>query len=178
MIQNQQEQKDAEFLDPELEFEDDFNSMPKEIREHALDAGHPDPSPEPAPPDPETPIEEIASSEVIPPAESSAPNIPVTTDDHRAEPETPEKAMPDTSVMGVGAFMGAIILLSLPVFDIIFIIEWAFSRHVNRNKRNLARAALLIRLILVLVFAGVCIAARQWYQFDLLGFLITTFKGY
>ena len=177
-MQKQQEQSNVEFADSELEYEDDFNSMPEEVREHALDAGHPAAVEEPTTSDPEPSIEETAPPQEAQPTQGNPPADAGMPGGQKVEEAAPEKPVPDTSVMGVGSFMGAIILLSLPVFNIIFIIEWAFSRHVNRNKRNLARAALLVRLILVLVFVGICLAARHWYQFDLLGFLITKFKGY
>lgn len=49
--------------------------------------------------------------------------------------------------LGVGSFLGMLILSSLPLVGFILLLVWAFGGSVNQNKQNLARAYLLLSLI-------------------------------
>lgn len=56
-------------------------------------------------------------------------------------------------VVGTAGFIGNFILLSIPIIGLIFIFIWAFSKKVNMNRRNMARAMLILGLI------GIALAA-------------------
>lgn len=51
--------------------------------------------------------------------------------------------------MGVGQYLGTFILMSIPVLNLILILAWSFSKSVNPNKRNYARAILVLCIIAV-----------------------------
>ena len=55
------------------------------------------------------------------------------------------------AVMGVGSYVGASLLMSIPVIGWIICIIWALGGCNNRNKRNYARAVLIFMIIGVLV---------------------------
>ena len=58
------------------------------------------------------------------------------------------------SVMGVGSFLGTLLLMMIPVINLILLIVWACGGCVNQNKRNYSRAMLiLIAIFLILDFA-------------------------
>ena len=54
------------------------------------------------------------------------------------EEKKPRKAPPDTSVMKVSSFMGALILLAIPIVNFICAIKWIFRRG------NTATAVILV----------------------------------
>lgn len=83
-----------------------------------------------------------------------------------------KKPVPDLSVMKVHSFMGALILLAIPIVSFIVSIRWTFRRGINRNKRNLGIAALLLHLLLLfLIIAGIVIADVH-FQFSVPGYLL------
>lgn len=83
-----------------------------------------------------------------------------------------KKPAPDLSVMKVHSFMGALILLAIPIVSFIVSIRWTFRRGINRNKRNLGIAALLLHLLLLfLIIAGIVIADVH-FQFSVPGYLL------
>lgn len=88
------------------------------------------------------------------------------------EPEKPRKAPPDTSVLGVGAFMGALILLFIPIVNFICAIKWTFRRGYNRNRRNLGIASLLLQLIFIGLVIGGCVIAKYQFNYDVVQHLI------
>ena len=58
------------------------------------------------------------------------------------------------AVMGVGSFLGTLLLMMIPVVNIILLIVWACGGCTNQNKRNYARAMLiLIAIVLIIDFA-------------------------
>ena len=59
---------------------------------------------------------------------------------------TNNKVNTDT-VMSTGAYVLAFILMSLPVIGLILCIVWAFVSCSNLNRRNLARACLILMII-------------------------------
>ena len=86
--------------------------------------------------------------------------------------EKPRKAPPDTSVLGVGAFMGALILLFIPIVNFICAIKWTFRRGNNRNRRNLGIASLLLQLIFIGLVIGGCVIAKYQFNYDIVQHLI------
>lgn len=57
------------------------------------------------------------------------------------------------SVLGTGAYIGATLLLALPVIGLILSIIWARSGSVNFNRRNLARPYLILHLAVLVLCA-------------------------
>lgn len=106
----------------------------------------------------------------------TAVNEPVQaehTEQAEPTPETkPRKAPPDTSVMKVSAFMGALVLLSIPVFNFIYAVKWSFGRGVNRNRRNLGIASLLLQLIVLCLIIGGCVIAKYQFNYDVIAHLL------
>ena len=82
----------------------------------------------------------------------------------------PPKGSP-FAVVGSWGFVGAIILLSIPVVGFILSIVWACGGVRNRNLRNLARAYLLL-CALTIVLALVAFFAFGW-TFDTVSQIIT-----
>jgi uncharacterized membrane protein YvbJ len=72
------------------------------------------------------------------------------------------------AVMSTGAYIGSILLMSLPLVGFILMIVWSFGGTYNLNRRNLARAALILTAIgvvvgiLIAVLGG--IAASSWFD--------------
>ncbi|MDR0447846.1 MAG: hypothetical protein LBH07_04175 [Treponema sp.] len=59
------------------------------------------------------------------------------------------------SVMSVGSYVIAALLMSIPLIGLVICIVWAFFSCNNQNKRNFARACLIfviIGIVLSLVF--------------------------
>ena len=132
------------------------------------------PQPE-AMPEPPQPVVEAAPAQpayVPPPAAPvyaapppyAVPQPPVYAAVPQAQYVHPATAMADdlTKPVGIGGFIGMIILLMLPLVNFIMLLVWAFSSSVNVNKKNLARAILLLYIIfyvamivLMIVFWGV-----------------------
>lgn len=53
--------------------------------------------------------------------------------------------------MGVGAFLGMILLMMIPVVNLILLIVWACGGCRNQNKRNYARAMLILMAIVFIL---------------------------
>ena len=65
-----------------------------------------------------------------PPEEEPQPTAPPQEE---PQPEKPRKTPPDTSVMKVSSFMGALVLLAIPIVNFVCAIKWTFRRGNNRN---------------------------------------------
>ena len=57
------------------------------------------------------------------------------------------------SVLGVGGFIGNLLLFSIPVIGWIICIVWACGGCKNENRKNHARAVLLLTVIVLVIFA-------------------------
>jgi hypothetical protein len=67
--------------------------------------------------------------------------------------QSPAYVAPDlNSPMSVGAYIGTLILSGLPVVGFILLLVWAFSTGTNINKKNLARAILIMYLIMSAIY--------------------------
>jgi hypothetical protein len=58
----------------------------------------------------------------------------------------------------VGQYIVMFILLSIPLVNIIMLFVWGFGSSVNPNKKNFARASLImaaIGIVLVVIFWGI-----------------------
>ncbi len=74
-------------------------------------------------------------------------------------------------VMSMGSWVGTMLLMIIPIVNIILLIVWAVSSTENPNKRNFARAyliifAVLLVLWLIIVGAGVGTAAGILKQLE------------
>ncbi len=88
------------------------------------------------------------------------------------EEKKPRKAPPDTSVMKVSSFMGALVLLAIPIVNFVCAIKWIFRRGNNRNRRNLGIAALLLQLIFIGLVVGGCVIAKYQFNYDVIQHLL------
>lgn len=104
-----------------------------------------------------------------PPEEEPQPTAPPQEE---PQPEKPRKTPPDTSVMKVSSFMGALVLLSIPIVNFFCAIKWTFRRGNNRNRRNLGIAALLLQLIFVGLVIGGCVIAKYQFGYDVIQHLL------
>ena len=62
---------------------------------------------------------------------------------------------PDSDPLRVGQYIGMLILMCVPILNIILLFVWSFGSSANLNKKNSARASLIlgaIGLILSIVF--------------------------
>ena len=55
-----------------------------------------------------------------------------------------------TKPMGVFNYIGTLILFAIPILGLFFALVWSFA-PVNRNRKNLARAILVLKLICILL---------------------------
>ena len=58
---------------------------------------------------------------------------------------------PGVPPMSVGQYVGMILLTMIPFVGIILLFVWAFGSDVNLNKKNLARAQLIMALISIVL---------------------------
>lgn len=81
---------------------------------------------------------------------------------------TPSLAQMDTgeppqgspyAVLSSWGFVGSILLMSLPIAGFIIMIVWASGSTTNHNRRNLARAYLLIMGMVLALYLVIVIAA-------------------
>lgn len=54
-------------------------------------------------------------------------------------------------VMGLGAWLVTFLLMIIPIVNIILLIKWAVSGGTNKNKQNMARAALIVMVVCILL---------------------------
>ena len=84
-------------------------------------------------------------------AMGAVPNAASGRQQQPYQPYNPATAYKDRTaeIMGVGQYLGTFILMSIPVLNLILILAWSFSKSVNPNKRNYARAILVLCIIAV-----------------------------
>lgn len=83
---------------------------------------------------------------------ASVPDASQPAERAETHPATHDSYTPDTSpVVGSWGFVGAILLLNLPVVGFVLSIVWAAGAVSNKNLRNLARAYLLLLLLFLAV---------------------------
>lgn len=115
----------------------------------APDAPAPDPSPEAA--DGKTPDAEPDADAGTPAAgpRSPAPDAPA------AEDRPPRYAHPAGALPGLTSaeYLGTLLLFLIPVAGLVAMLCFAFGRGIHPAKRNLARACLMLTLILVTLLA-------------------------
>lgn len=84
------------------------------------------------------------------------------------------------AVMSTGAYIGSIILMSIPLVGFILMIVWSFGGTYNLNRRNLARAVLILTVIgialtiLIGVLGG--FAAYSWFDHNGYGGMFDSYR--
>lgn len=68
------------------------------------------------------------------------------------------------SPLSVGQFILMFILLSIPIANIVLLFVWAFGGDVNINKRNYARAVLILMLIGISLTIVITIAFISFFS--------------
>lgn len=80
-------------------------------------------------------------------------NLDLLKDDVKSESNN------SSDYMSVGNFVIMLIIQMIPVLGFIMIIVWAVSKNNNINKRNYARAILIIQIALALITAIIGVSA-------------------
>jgi len=65
-------------------------------------------------------------------------------------------------ILTVGDYIGIMLLMIIPAINIIMLLSWAFSRNVNPNRRNYARAMLIVSLIGILALILLGVTSVMW----------------
>lgn len=58
----------------------------------------------------------------------------------------------NTAPLTVGQYIGMFLLLMIPIANIILLFVWAFGGDINLNKKNYARASLILGLIVSVLY--------------------------
>jgi hypothetical protein len=67
-----------------------------------------------------------------------------------ANPPKPDPVSLDKP-LSVLQYLGMFVLLAIPILGIILVFKWAFGKSVNTNKRNYARAVLIMFIIMFIL---------------------------
>jgi hypothetical protein len=52
--------------------------------------------------------------------------------------------------MRVGQYIGMLLLMCVPLLNIILLFKWSFGSSANLNKKNFARAALILSAVMLI----------------------------
>ena len=100
-----------------------------------------------------TAVEEPALTRPVPPPVYTPP-----TQTAYAPQQLPAYSKnPDSDPLRVGQYIGMLLLMCIPLLNIILLFVWSFGGSVNLNKKNFAKASLIlgaIGLILSIVFGA------------------------
>ncbi len=85
---------------------------------------------------------------------------PVCAHSVQTSPQPPAYITPQPGAgpLRVGQYIGILLLMIVPILNIILLFVWSFGGSVNPNKKNFARASLIlcaIGLILFILAGGV-----------------------
>lgn len=109
------------------------------------------------PPRPQAPLPSPVPPPPTPAPPQMLPPNPPPPGPYGPPPVAPSQAAPDNSsrkgVVSTFGFIGNFILLNIPIVGWIMTFVWAFSKKVNLNRRNMARAMLILAIIGI-VLAG------------------------
>ncbi len=83
--------------------------------------------------------------------------------------EEPPQGSP-CAVISSWSYVGTILLMGLPIAGLILTIVWACGGAHNINRRNLARANLLIMMLVAILYIviAICVAAAGYSLFSLI----------
>lgn len=91
---------------------------------------------------------------------SSQPAYP-QQNGYRQQPvyQQPQQPMPQSAItydpdapLSMGQFLGMMLLTCIPVVGLILLLVWAFSGSSNENKKNFARAELIMAIIFTVLW--------------------------
>jgi len=102
----------------------------------------PPPPPPPAPGPTQPPLAYPAQQRYAPP---SSPPVSFVAPYH---PPTPP---PNAAPLSVGQYIIMFLLLSVPLLNLVLLFVWGFGGSVNPNKRNLARASLILSAVVFVI---------------------------
>lgn len=74
------------------------------------------------------------------------PSLPPQPPVHHPQPGA-YSPQPAAGIMSVGQYLGMFLLQMIPLVNIILLFVWSFDSSVNPNKKNLARALLILSAI-------------------------------
>jgi heme/copper-type cytochrome/quinol oxidase subunit 2 len=60
--------------------------------------------------------------------------------------------------LGVGSYIVMFIVMAIPLLNIIMLFVWSFGRSVNQNKKNFARAILILCVVGIVIWIVMMIA--------------------
>ena len=66
--------------------------------------------------------------------------------------------------LSVGQYLGMYLLMCVPILNIVLLFMWAFGSAVNLNKKNYARAVLIlfaVSVVIWIIFGGIFIGAMS-----------------
>ncbi|NLZ27351.1 MAG: hypothetical protein GX887_00120, partial [Firmicutes bacterium] len=72
---------------------------------------------------------------------------PVSDDPPGTFPKT--RALQGKEPLGVGQYIGMFLLMCVPLLNIIMLFVWSFGSPVNPNRKNFARASLIMAAVLI-----------------------------
>ncbi len=102
---------------------------------------------EPVQPEAETdPVRPVTPSPVYAPPAQTAPPRPQNY--APAQPPAYSEQL-GSEPLSVGQYIGMFLLLCVPLLNIILLFVWSLGGSVNRNKKNFARAALIMGAIML-----------------------------
>ena len=105
------------------------------------------------------------------PGQQSAPTYAQPVYAQPVQPAYPNYDAMNSQPLGVGQYIGMMILTGIPLVGFILLLVWSFGSNVNKNKKNYARAMLILQIIggiLAAIFSGIIIAAIAPLITDLL----------
>ena len=87
---------------------------------------------------------ESAPARPVPPPPAQTAYAPQQT----YTPQPPAYSVqPDSEPLRVGQYIGMILLMFVPILSVILLFMWSFGSSVNLNKKNFARAMLIVSAI-------------------------------
>ncbi len=98
-------------------------------------------------------VEEPALTRPVPPPVYTPP----TQTAYASQQPPAYSKNPDSDPLRVGQYIGMLLLMCIPLLNIILLFVWSFGGSVNLNKKNFAKASLIlgaIGLILSIVFGA------------------------
>jgi hypothetical protein len=103
----------------------------------------------PPPPPPAGPLGQAAPPP--PPAYGAALQTAPPLQQSYAQPVAYGQVQPGNEPLSVGQYIGMFLLMCVPLLNIILLFVWGFGSMINPNRKNFARAALIIILISMII---------------------------
>ncbi|MCL2503413.1 MAG: hypothetical protein FWE94_02220 [Coriobacteriia bacterium] len=85
------------------------------------------------------------------PAASAASPQPAYAPPQQPQPTACSAPLANSEPLSVGSYIGIFILSAIPLVGLIVLLVWAFSSSTNLNRKNYARATLILSVICIAV---------------------------